>query len=51
VLPPQQGFFQGDIRLEGNTIEALRTATALEEFFHIYPFTAADFQAVEMRMR
>ena len=33
TLPPQQGFFQGEIHLEGNTMEALRTATALEEFF------------------
>ena len=32
-LSPQQGFFQGDISMEGNTMEALRTATALEEFF------------------
>jgi nucleoside-diphosphate-sugar epimerase len=38
-LPPQQGFFQGDISLEGNTMEALRTATALEEFFQTYPYT------------
>lgn len=40
LLPPQQGFFQGDINLEGNTMEALRTATALEEFFRTYPYTA-----------
>lgn len=40
LLPPQQGFFQGDINLEGNTMEALRTATALEEFFHTYPYAA-----------
>ena len=39
-LPPQQGFFQGDISLEGNTLEALRTATALEPFFQTYPYTA-----------
>jgi nucleoside-diphosphate-sugar epimerase len=38
LLPPQQGFFQGDISLEGNTMEALRTATALEEFFRTYPY-------------
>jgi len=42
LMPPQQGFFQGDISLEGNTMEALRTATALEEFFRTYPFTAAQ---------
>ncbi len=42
LLPPQQGFFQGDISLEGNTMEALRTATALEEFFQTYPYTAAQ---------
>ncbi len=40
-LPPQQGFFQGEISLEGNTMEALRTATALEEFFRTYPFPRA----------
>jgi hypothetical protein len=40
LLPPQQGFFQGDISLEGNTMEALRTATALEEFFQTYPYAA-----------
>ncbi|MDD2463577.1 MAG: SDR family oxidoreductase [Desulfobulbus sp.] len=45
LLPPQQGFFQGDISLEGNTMEALRTAAALEEFFRTYPFTAAQEQA------
>jgi nucleoside-diphosphate-sugar epimerase len=39
-LSPQQGFFQGDISLEGNTIEALRTATALEEFFRTWPYKA-----------
>lgn len=42
LLPPQQGFFQGDISLEGNTMEALRTATALEEFFQTYPYTATQ---------
>jgi hypothetical protein len=42
LLPPQQGFFQGDISLEGNTMEALRTATALEEFFQTYPYAAAQ---------
>lgn len=42
LLPPQRGFFQGDISLEGNTLEALRTATALEEFFQAYPYTAAQ---------
>ena len=45
LMPPQQGFFQGDISLEGNTMEALRTATALEEFFHTYPYVAAQPQA------
>jgi nucleoside-diphosphate-sugar epimerase len=38
-LSPQQGFFQGDISMEGNTMEALRTATALEEFFRTWPYT------------
>ncbi len=41
LLPPQQGFFQGDISLEGNAMEALRTATALEEFFQTYPYNTA----------
>ena len=41
-LSPQQGFFQGDISMEGNTMEALRTATALEEFFRTWPFTKTD---------
>lgn len=37
-LSPQRGFFQGAIQLENNPKEALRTATALEEFFHEYPY-------------
>lgn len=37
-LSPQQGFFQGGIQLETNPKEALRTATALEEFFREYPY-------------
>lgn len=41
-LQPQQGFFQGEISLEGNTMEALRTAAALEEFFRIYPYDTAS---------
>jgi nucleoside-diphosphate-sugar epimerase len=39
-LSPQQGFFQGNISMEGNTMEALRTATALEEFFRTWPYNA-----------
>jgi len=41
-LSPQQGFFQGDISMEGNTMEALRTATALEEFFRTWPYEKAE---------
>ena len=40
-LSPQQGFFQGNISMEGNTMEALRTATALEEFFRTWPYAAS----------
>ena len=40
-LSPQQGFFQGNINIEGNTMEALRTATALEEFFRTCPYSAS----------
>ena len=35
---PQQLFFKGAIQLIGNPREALRTATALEEFFKEYPY-------------
>lgn len=42
-LSPQQGFFQGDISMEGNTMEALRTATALEEFFRTWPYEQSSF--------
>ncbi len=38
TLSPQQGFFKGAIQLTGNPKEALRTATALEEFFREYPY-------------
>jgi nucleoside-diphosphate-sugar epimerase len=37
-LSPQQGFFKGNIQLVANPKEALRTATALEEFFKEYPY-------------
>ncbi len=35
---PQDGFFRGQININGNTREGLRTATALEEFFSRYPY-------------
>ena len=38
TMSPQQGFFQGAIQLVANPKEALRTATALEEFFREYPY-------------
>jgi len=41
-LSPQRGFFQGAIQLENNPKEALRTATALEEFFHEYPYNPTN---------
>lgn len=37
-LSPQRAFFDGDISMAGNTMEALRTATALEEFFRLRPY-------------
>lgn len=37
-MSPQYGFFQGAIQLVANPKEALRTATALEEFFREYPY-------------
>ncbi|MBU0680997.1 MAG: SDR family oxidoreductase [Proteobacteria bacterium] len=40
-LSPQRGFFDGNIAMEGNTMEALRTATALEEFFQRRPYLVA----------
>jgi hypothetical protein len=40
-LSPQRGFFDGNITMEGNTMEALRTATALEEFFQRRPYLRA----------
>lgn len=38
LYSPQEGFFKGQIAIEGDTREALRTATALEEFFSTYPY-------------
>ena len=35
---PQEGFFQGEIAISGNTKKGLRTATALEEFFSRFPY-------------
>ncbi|MGV1099767.1 SCP2 sterol-binding domain-containing protein [Thiovibrio sp. JS02] len=37
-LSPQKSFFTGRTKISGNFKEALRTATALEEFFRLYPF-------------
>lgn len=42
ALSPQQGFFRGAIQLIGNPKEALRTATALEEFFREYPYIQSE---------
>ncbi|SDP08643.1 SDR family oxidoreductase [Desulforhopalus singaporensis] len=41
-LSPQQGFFDGNITLEGSNIDALKTAVALEEFFHKRPFGSLE---------
>ena len=40
-VAPQQGFFNGDIEIEGETFDALQTAVALEEFFRLKPFVMA----------
>lgn len=37
-ISPQEGFFRGAIKLSGNSREALRTASALEEFFSNFPY-------------
>lgn len=37
-LSPQKSFFTGKTKISGNFYEALRTATALEEFFQRYPY-------------
>lgn len=38
MLSPQKSFFAGKTKISGNFMEALRTATALEEFFQLYPY-------------
>ncbi len=38
TLSPQKSFFTGRTKISGNFYEALRTATALEEFFQRYPY-------------
>ena len=38
TLSPQKSFFTGKTKISGNFYEALRTATALEEFFQDYPY-------------
>jgi len=40
TLSPQKSFFTGKTKISGNFYEALRTATALEEFFQGYPYPA-----------
>lgn len=37
-LSPQKSFFTGRTKISGSFYEALRTATALEEFFQRYPY-------------
>ncbi|MFZ5775664.1 MAG: SCP2 sterol-binding domain-containing protein [Thermodesulfobacteriota bacterium] len=41
-LSPQKSFFTGKTRISGSFPEALRTATALEEFFQRYPYPADE---------
>lgn len=38
TLSPQKSFFTGKTKITGNFYDALRTATALEEFFQRYPY-------------
>ena len=38
-ISPQEGFFRGAVKMDGSQIEALRTASALEEFFKSFPYT------------
>jgi len=38
TLSPQKSFFTGKTKISGNFYEALRTATALEEFFQRYSY-------------
>lgn len=42
TLSPQKSFFTGKTKISGNFYEALRTATALEEFFQRYPYPATN---------
>ncbi len=44
TLSPQKSFFTGRTKISGNMYEALRTATALEEFFQRYPYPKADLE-------
>ena len=44
TLSPQKSFFTGKTKISGNFYEALRTATALEEFFQRYPYPEADME-------
>jgi len=37
-ISPQEGFFRGAVKMDGSQIEALRTASALEEFFKSFPY-------------
>ena len=41
-LSPQKSFFTGRTNISGNFYNALRTATALEEFFQRYPYSGTD---------
>ena len=46
-LNPQQAFFQGKVKLEGDTLTALKMATILTEFFSAYPFECAKEPTLE----
>ena len=47
TLSPQKSFFTGKTKISGNFYEALRTATALEEFFQRYPYPEATTPETE----
>ena len=44
TLSPQKSFFTGKTKISGNFYEALRTATALEEFFQRYPYSETTME-------
>lgn len=45
-VKPAQLFFDNRIRIRGNLYNALSTATALEDFFRLYPFSVKPTEAL-----